>query len=171
MAKDKVFYWNDDTMSFSYKGKDYVAGDPIPEDYKKEQPKKFQGFVDNQQISDKAKVKFEEKKQRELEDSKKAVDKLRVRNSELVSQKSELQEKVDSFKASMKDLEKLDLINDELDELKEEKKLWADSKAESQKKIGSFSTKLEEAFAKSSISKDDKKSLLSELGELQKDDE
>lgn len=138
MAKDKVFYWNDNTMSLSIKGKDLVESDPIPEEWIKEQAEaekkgfknKFKEYCETQQISDKPKVKFEEKKQRELEDSKKAIDKLRVRNGELVKEKAELDKKVSDYKASFDDLEKLDSIKEELEALKLEKAEWVKIKSD-----------------------------------------
>ncbi len=169
----KTCYWNDDSMSFTWKGKDIVSGQEIPEEWIIEQMEvekkgfrnKLKEYCETQQISDKPTVEFGEKKQKELEVSRGSVNKLKERISVLVKENTELQKIAAKHEASMETLENIDAVNDELSEAKEElKELEA-----AQKKIGeydSFLDQLKPILEQDSISKDDKSELLEMLEKL-----
>ena len=122
MAKKETFYWNDDTMSLSWKGKDYVAGDSIPEEYQEEQEEKFDQFCQEQKISKNKKVKFEERQMRELKSSRKVVDKLTVKNKEMVAEIKSLEQKIEGYQASFEDLKNLQDLKGQLAMSEQEKK-------------------------------------------------
>ena len=118
----KKYFWNDDTQSLSWKGKDFVAGEPIPAEYIEEQEEKFDKFCQNQQISNKPKVTFSEKQQAALINSRSVVDKLRVRIIEQTEKIKSLEKKVEDFEVSFDELSDLDSGKEEIKQLKAEKK-------------------------------------------------
>jgi predicted RNase H-like nuclease (RuvC/YqgF family) len=121
MAK-ATYYWNDETMSLSYAGQDFVAGDEIPESYSEEQPEKFKFFCDNLQISKQRKVQFEKKKQIELGNLKDSVERLEAEKKELKKEIKAWKKKEKSFEANIAQIEELEFKVAELEDLKTNKK-------------------------------------------------
>lgn len=118
--KDKTYFWNDDTQGLLFQGKQIKEGGKIPSDFIKKHKEKFDSFVNSKQISDKAKVTFTEKKVAELALLKNQIDKLKLRNQDLLKSKGDLEKKVEKYTASFEELENLKDIKEELELLKAE---------------------------------------------------
>jgi len=125
------YYWNDDTQVLSLGGcpkhdeGDILQGELIPDWYPKEYEERFDKFCQNQQISSKKNVTFSEKQHAKLVNVQSTVDKLRLRNVELIEKVKALEKKVEAYEVSISQIEVLEGHKEELEQLRAEKKAWS----------------------------------------------